>query len=70
MQPAAKRGIWAKLCSRASKVGENNLGNILGSMAVAIDQPKGRGINKVDVARNQFTEGRIRVGFNKSIEKF
>jgi len=70
MQPASERGICVKVRGRAREVGENHLGDILGSMAVSIDQPEGGGINKVDVTRHQLAEGRIRVGFNKGIEKF
>lgn len=41
----------------AGQVRKDDLGDILDQVRVALDQPKRGGINQVQIARHQFSEG-------------
>ena len=64
VQPSAQHDVFGKRASLACEVHEDGLGDVLREMRVAIDQPHCCRIDEVDVARDQFVEGRFRAVLN------
>jgi len=60
VQPSAQHDVFGKRASLACEVHEDGLSDVLRLMRVAIDQSYRRRINQIDVARDQFVEGRFR----------
>src|SRR5207247_8454515 len=60
MQPSAKHDAFGKGAGLAGEVHKYGLGDVLRQVRVAIHQPQRCGINQIDVAQNQFTEGGFR----------
>lgn len=57
IEPAAERGDVGRRASLAGQIGEDGLGDILDQVRVAAHQPQRGGIDQVDVALHQLTEG-------------
>ena len=59
MQPAPELDLTGERRRQARQIGEDRLGNILGQMGIALDEPDCRRIDQVQIAADQFAEGRV-----------
>ena len=59
VQPSSDHRLAGKFPASSSEADEDRLRHVLGQLRVATDQPKRGRIDKVDVARDQFTERRF-----------
>ena len=60
MQPASKHDVLGKHPRQPRQIREYRLRDVLGPMGVAVDQPHGRRVDEVNVARNQFAKSLLR----------
>jgi hypothetical protein len=56
VQPAAQFDLPGQSPGQPRQIREHRLRDVFGPMRVAIDQPHGRRINKINVARHQFAK--------------